>query len=908
VATSKDSNRVRQVTLNARFENLSHPDTGARISRAFADLQDAINLDRNIAGLPSPTGLTATPKELAIYLQWDELSASFRGSWDGARIWRATVSQDANLDYDLNTKKSVIVSLIRSTNYLDDVGTDSESYIYWVEWINLDGIASGPSAGVKATALASSSAGLPVDTVVPQAPTIGVKKSGVFSVILGVEKPSGSPTGWTNVTSIILEVSSDSGFSSIVYTGTNSGAMMYSALFTFISEGAGHFYSRARAANDAGTGSNSATLQFDCDETAGDTDVPSAPTVTLSAGTDAVSIRRGGIRARIDWSGCTNRAGLWGAWLQINSTSSMTNPESSPVYSNGNNKGTIVTGGYTFVDATADFVAGGVQAGHVIMCTYESTWPGSPATRVFLAGVSAVVGANTLSIVGGCWSQASGQYCYRIVKPLDDATMGLGGGSLIWAQSMYQQSVIDRGFSDAYFDVEPGTDYYVRGWLFNLFGRSPASAVAGPKQSAAIASTSTLLDSTTRGAVVSANAGLASNGDVNRTVPNTRLDGGLQSYITTGAPNGTFTDIWPYWIEYTSGGEPILDSKSARFTIYWKYTDSTNPATQFLIEVSDGTAFYIWRVKDLANAGAAYHKFTVTRVQKDKTYTVSITPEFAGKNTIAAGSKQTNKWTILPNVNENSDYGGTSVGSVDWAGGGVWFDTYQYRNSLPPANGYTDTSLSISSAGTESANQRTITLLNLAYTQGSPYLATHLAVFIKAGGGTISLTSDSIVTLLNLASLPSSYTIPYPLNSRLEYAVGIAACALTAGGYAFHATFKQYTLTADSNFVITSAANMSMQADYANNKTLTLDGKPIYIGYNANPAIYLTCNPMYVSGPVDLVTNSAPLKLKHVSYAGWPVYTQLVDGETCIWTYTGTGKRIYTRYGTDLYYNDMTLV
>lgn len=149
---TRDENRVRRVALDARFADLSHPDTGARITRALSALQDAVNSDRTISSLPNPTGLSATGSQTSIALTWDALDVSYKGSWDGARIWRANAADDSNLDFLLNAKKEILVTLIRATGYLDEVGDTTATYIYWIEWINIDGVASGPSGGVSAAA------------------------------------------------------------------------------------------------------------------------------------------------------------------------------------------------------------------------------------------------------------------------------------------------------------------------------------------------------------------------------------------------------------------------------------------------------------------------------------------------------------------------------------------------------------------------------------------------------------------------------------------------------------------------------------------------------------------------------------------------------------------------------------
>ena len=125
-------------------------------------------------------------------------------------------------------------------------------------------------------------------------------------------------------------------------------------------------------------------------------------------------------------------------------------------------------------------------------------------------------------------------------------------------------------------------------------------------------------------------------------------------------------------------------------------------------------------------------------------------------------------------------------GNVDWAGGNIWFDSYQYRNNIAPSNG-TSFSISIQYPHAGSGVRHAI-ISNLKYSQGS-YIATHLAVLLKAPSGTINLNRDMVVARISLASLPSSFTIPIGLVDNGSFTVGVAAVAITKNGAQAHGTF-----------------------------------------------------------------------------------------------------------------------
>jgi hypothetical protein len=163
------------------------------------------------------------------------------------------------------------------------------------------------------------------------------------------------------------------------------------------------------------------------------------------------------------------------------------------------------------------------------------------------------------------------------------------------------------------------------------------------------------------------------------------------------------------------------------------------------------------------------------------------------------------------------------VGTLNWAGGNVWFDTEQYRNNYAPTNAPNAGFAWAANYG-DTANQLEVNISGLAYSQGAN-IATHIAVLVRANGGSISLTSDHIVTLINIASIPTSYIVPYPLNACKTYTIGIAACALTKDGYSFNPTVRQYSLSGNTDMVIQATSALWISAGVSDQVNITSESK-----------------------------------------------------------------------------------
>jgi hypothetical protein len=242
------------------------------------------------------------------------------------------------------------------------------------------------------------------------------------------------------------------------------------------------------------------------------------------------------------------------------------------------------------------------------------------------------------------------------------------------------------------------------------------------------------------------------------------------------------------------------DNQSAQVYLYCDYTQGANKISHFNLIISDGTATHVLRVRALTSMSAEKYVVVINRMPMNKSINVTLESEFIA----ATGTVRRNDgvlWSFTTDGNTGTSYTATNVGELDWAGGNVWFDTEQYRNNYPPTNAPASGMLAAGATPAPGAGVKHISLSGLSYTQGTN-IATHLAILVRYGGGTISLTTDCIVALLNLASLPSTFTIPYAFHGGVAYTVGIAVCALTKNGYSFNTTVRSYAVAADTALYI----------------------------------------------------------------------------------------------------------
>jgi hypothetical protein len=145
------SNRTRQVQAPHRFLDLKDPSAPARLTETLTNFAKEISKDRVVEELPTPTNFTGESGPGYVRLSWGDVDDSLRRHRDCARIWRAKASDDDNTDWNQNQARQLIVEGVAATVWYDFVSSP-DLYVYWVQLVNTDGIASNPAGGLTIAA------------------------------------------------------------------------------------------------------------------------------------------------------------------------------------------------------------------------------------------------------------------------------------------------------------------------------------------------------------------------------------------------------------------------------------------------------------------------------------------------------------------------------------------------------------------------------------------------------------------------------------------------------------------------------------------------------------------------------------------------------------------------------------
>jgi hypothetical protein len=145
------SNRTRQIQAPERFTDLTKPEAAARLTQNLQNLAKEVSKDRVVETLPTPQNFTGASGAGYVRLSWGDVDDSLRRHRDCARIWRAKASEDAHTDFNQNMARSLIVEGVRSTVWYDFLSS-TDPYIYWVCFLNNDGVQSPPAGGLTIAA------------------------------------------------------------------------------------------------------------------------------------------------------------------------------------------------------------------------------------------------------------------------------------------------------------------------------------------------------------------------------------------------------------------------------------------------------------------------------------------------------------------------------------------------------------------------------------------------------------------------------------------------------------------------------------------------------------------------------------------------------------------------------------
>lgn len=262
------------------------------------------------------------------------------------------------------------------------------------------------------------------------------------------------------------------------------------------------------------------------------------------------------------------------------------------------------------------------------------------------------------------------------------------------------------------------------------------------------------------------------------------------------APNGTFGS-------FTAPAISSRANASCDVILQWTYTQGSVPATGFLFFYNlTGAAIAITDAHDKVGAkiGTATYTAVLSGVNPSTRYScgvvayTSISSDGMTEGALQSPASWANfQPAATPDFTGTID--GTSATTVKTGaanGQTAFTDTAQYRGNIPPSNN--PGSLVLSFPG-GFGNATTAVQANFSYTQGAN-IATHFAIFVKYGGGTI-VTSDP--HFLVSAGTGGTFYLPFPISQKGTYSFGVAAVAVCAGGPVFNST-----ISADLNITIGS--------------------------------------------------------------------------------------------------------
>lgn len=178
---ARSQNRIRQLGGRRQYDNLETKESGPLLTRQLDQVTDKINDMVRIRALPVPTGMTANGFSGGVQLRWDDLDDLLKPSLAGARVWRAQLAIDDHTEFNENSNKRILADLVKTTFYTDLTADSEIEFIYWVQHINQDGLASDPAGGKKATKTSYNVCPIDVDDASPLA--IDVSTSSYFRVL-----------------------------------------------------------------------------------------------------------------------------------------------------------------------------------------------------------------------------------------------------------------------------------------------------------------------------------------------------------------------------------------------------------------------------------------------------------------------------------------------------------------------------------------------------------------------------------------------------------------------------------------------------------------------------------------------------------------------------------------------------
>jgi hypothetical protein len=146
----KSKKQYRLLPIPKTYLQLSTDEAVQLMVKDIVRIVSTMNEDRMIETIPTATNVQASGASGYAAISWDDVGDNYRTDLDGARIWRANFANDPSSQFYENSDKFVLVNCVRATKWVD-VEVAAGTYIYWVQWINKEGVLSNAAGGCTAT-------------------------------------------------------------------------------------------------------------------------------------------------------------------------------------------------------------------------------------------------------------------------------------------------------------------------------------------------------------------------------------------------------------------------------------------------------------------------------------------------------------------------------------------------------------------------------------------------------------------------------------------------------------------------------------------------------------------------------------------------------------------------------------
>jgi hypothetical protein len=364
-------------------------------------------------------------------------------------------------------------------------------------------------------------------------------------------------------------------------------------------------------------------------------------------------------------------------------------------------------------------------------------------------------------------------------------------------------------------------------------------------------------------------------------------------YRNDGAPDGEFISL--------SEPPTVLerDNASCDIVLQFEYEQGDNPASAFLLLYNlTGAANAITDAAYLVDARPGDETYTViiAGVNPKTYYSCAIVPFAVTMSGRTLGTLTTaSSWQHFQPGTEpdfKGNLNGTAVTTVvsGAANGQTAFnDTAQYRGDLPPSNYPVLSTMGAFPLSTGAMGVGA----TLGYTQGTN-IATHLAIFVKRGGGTPSIGDPHYLIALGTSL---NIELPVQLAPDTLYSIAFGALAMTKSGPQFNSTLAGII---DSGLldgpVTIGREDAAVQIGFGSAFSIHI---PSYL-YNA---MGVANNGDNLLGEIDFNTYHGIFKPRVATYTTGANHPDMAIGECMIGYYIPTSKPyLFYRYSTDYMY------